>query len=162
MPLFYIFMFLAMILAGMILFTRNVLYCAYLLAGSLLCLAALFVFAGSPFVAVTQILVYVGGILVLIIFGVMLTNRIEGRSVLTENRNVFSGVLVGIGMLVLLLKIFMSVNYPLIEITREATISGLGIKLLTDYLLAFEAIAMLLLAAIIGAAVMAKEETKDP
>ena len=67
MSILYVFMFLAIISGALILITRNILYCAYLLAICLLSVGAMYVFAGNTFLAVSQILVYVGGVVVLIV-----------------------------------------------------------------------------------------------
>ena len=77
---FYGFSALAIGAALTILFTRNVMYAALCLFIALLGVAALYVLAGADFLAITQLLIYVGGVLVLLIFGVMLTHRAERES----------------------------------------------------------------------------------
>ena len=74
---FYSFGGLAVIMALIILLTKNVMYAATALLFAFLGVAAVYVLAGSPFLAVTQILLYVGGVLILVLFGVMLTKRNE-------------------------------------------------------------------------------------
>ena len=58
-----------------IMFTKNILYAALALMTTFLSMAVIFIFLGAEFVAITQILVYVGGILILLVFGIMLTNK---------------------------------------------------------------------------------------
>jgi NADH-quinone oxidoreductase subunit J len=72
---FFGFVTLIGISALALLGTRKVLYAAISLLLILLGISALYVFAGADFLAVTQIIIYVGGILVLLLFGIMLTNR---------------------------------------------------------------------------------------
>src|SRR5690606_28039474 len=93
--LFYFFACITVLSALMVLWTKNVLYAAFSLIITFMGVAAMYVFAGADFIAVAQILIYVGGILVLIIFGVMLTNRLLGQSVNTESHNRFMGYLIG-------------------------------------------------------------------
>ncbi|NJM93638.1 MAG: hypothetical protein HC842_02315 [Cytophagales bacterium] len=78
---FYLFYGLSIVSAIFVAFTRHVLHAAFALMACFLGLAALFVFAGAEFLAVVQIMVYVGGVLVLLVFGVMLTTRLEGKPV---------------------------------------------------------------------------------
>src|SRR5436190_10076770 len=96
--MFYSFEILAVLSAIGILFIRNVFYGALLLLVCLLSLAAIYVLAFAEFIAVSQILIYAGGILVLIIFGIMITSRISGKSLVVGNNNVFAGLLAGISI----------------------------------------------------------------
>jgi NADH-quinone oxidoreductase subunit J len=105
---FYGFSALAIGAALTILFTRNVMYAALCLFIALLGVAALYVLAGADFLAITQLLIYVGGVLVLLIFGVMLTHRAERESsqkaniVLTTHLNRFWGALIALSIFGLL------------------------------------------------------------
>ena len=93
--IFYFFEALTAAAAIGILFVRNVFYAALLLLVCLLSVAGIYVMAFAEFIAVTQILVYVGGILVLIIFGIMLTSRISGKPLVVTNRYWFAALLTG-------------------------------------------------------------------
>src|SRR6188768_2149670 len=93
--LFYSLEVLAFASALCILFTKNVFYAALLLIICLLSIAGIYIMANAEFLAVTQILIYAGGVLVLIIFGVMLTTRISGKPLVVKNDNWFAGSLVG-------------------------------------------------------------------
>lgn len=165
MIIFYIFAALLVLSALLMLFTKNVIYAAFLLIITFLSVAAIFVFMLADFVAITQVLVYVGGILVLLIFGVMLTNRLSGEPIITENHNIFTGSLIGFSFFALLLYnikvadftsqewINKSVSSNSTDIT--STIKALGINFMSDYILPFELTAILLLIALIGAAYIA-------
>jgi NADH:ubiquinone oxidoreductase subunit 6 (subunit J) len=166
--IFYTFAAMVIISAMMILFTRNVLYAAFLLIVTLLGVAALYVFAGADFLAITQILVYVGGILVLMIFGVMLTNKISGQAVTAGGQHYFWGALIGSSLFGLLAYTILQVNFGKLEwiqqaeveeqVIQKSTIQTIGIKLMTDYVLPFEVAGILLLVALIGAAFIAKQQ----
>jgi len=166
--IFYIFAGFAILSAAMILFTRNVLYAAFLLIISFLGVAAVYIFAGADFLAITQVMVYVGGILVLMIFGVMLTNKISGQAVLTQGQHQFWGAIIGLSLFGLLSFAILQVNFQSLAWIQEAqstkglvessTVKQLGVLLMTDYVLAFELAGILLLLALIGAAFIAKRQ----
>ncbi|MGC1240117.1 MAG: NADH-quinone oxidoreductase subunit J [Chryseosolibacter sp.] len=151
--LFYFFMLLAALSAGAILFSRNVFKSALFLLTTLLAVAALYVLSFAEFLAVTQILIYAGGILVIIIFGIMLTTRISGRPLIVENTNIFGGIIAGLSLLWLLAAYLPSLPSDSIGVTPE-NISVVGLVLFRDYSLPFEIAGILLLVALVGAAVI--------
>ena len=73
---FYLICLITVVSAGMVAFSRNIIYSAFSLLGTFMGVAGIYVFLGADFVAAVQVLIYVGGILVLILFAVMLTHRI--------------------------------------------------------------------------------------
>src|SRR6202158_6411924 len=83
---FYLVAALTVVSAAGVAFSRNIVYSAFALMGSFMGVAGLYVFLAADFVAVIQVLIYVGGILVLILFAVMLTHRIA--DVRVSNRSV--------------------------------------------------------------------------
>jgi len=152
--LFYFFVTLAAAAAGGILFSKNVFKSALLLLVALLSVAALYVLSFAEFLAVTQILIYAGGILVIIIFGIMLTTKISGRPLVVENRHIFSGALAGVGLFVVLTRYL-----PLLPKYGEnglspTNIDVIGFTIFSLYALPFEIAGILLLVALIGAAVV--------
>ncbi|MGB0523553.1 MAG: NADH-quinone oxidoreductase subunit J [Flammeovirgaceae bacterium] len=160
---FYFFGGTALLAAIFILINRNVLYNAFFLLLSFLSIAAIYVFAGADFIAVTQIMVYVGGILVLLIFGVMFTNRQKQQAgVAVEHKNQLLGLLLGMGLFIFLaygIKQTTFENTPLQ--TAQTKIPELGVGLMTTYLIPFELAAILLLAALIGAALIAWKGSQE-
>lgn len=160
--LFYFFEVIAAGAAGALLFVRNVFYGALLVIAVLLALAGLYILAFAEFVAVTQILVYAGGILVVIIFGIMLTTRLGGKPLVIEHARSVSATLVGLaffGTLVYLLSRETFEAHPAKAAASTAldTTQTLGVSLMSDYVLPFETAGILLLMALIGAAVIASE-----
>jgi NADH:ubiquinone oxidoreductase subunit 6 (subunit J) len=162
--LFYAFAALTLAAALVILFTRNLLYAAFSLIFCFLGVAAIYVLSGADFLGVTQIVIYVGGVLILLIFGVMLTNRISAGPVLTGLHNQFLGYLLPFGLLVLLLGTLGQLALPDWAmraeesggIVQESTVAPIGYQLMTQYVLAFELAGLLLLLALIGAALLAR------
>jgi len=165
--IFFVFAAITVGGASFLLFTKNVLYAAYSLLLTLLGVAGLYVFAGADFLAVSQIMIYVGGILVLLIFGIMLThNKDSQRSsnqlnkISVSHHNVFWGVFVTILLFLAYLKVILEANFHIIskQINTESSVKKIGINLVTDYVFAFEIVGILLLAALIGAVYLAKKE----
>ena len=161
---FYIFSGIAIISALFILFSRNLIYAAFALFLTFLGVAALYVLAGADFLAVTQIMVYVGGILILLIFGIMLTQKADKESISsTPNRVMvsitrqFSGFLVGTGLFGFVSYIIATSNFKMTGETNisRSTLKTIGVELMTSHLLPFEIAAILLLVALIGAAYLA-------
>ncbi|MCG8390610.1 MAG: NADH-quinone oxidoreductase subunit J [Cytophagales bacterium] len=159
--LFYSFAFIAIISAFFILFTNNVLHAALALIITFLGVTALYVFAHAEFLAVTQIMIYVGGIVVLIIFGVMLTNKAGTSHYKTGSTHRFMGTLVAIGAMSMLIYGILKINFKAIEHVGQGGIEELGVGLMTGYVLPFELAAILLLVALIGAAVIAGQDLKN-
>ena len=153
---FYFFEVLAAVSALGILLVRNVFHGALLLVTCLLSLAGLYVIGFAEFVAITQILVYVGGVLILILFGIMVTSRIAGRPVISKNRLWITGIIPGVIILGTLIKFFSEVKLaePNEELTGR-TLEAIGISFMTEYLLQFEVAGVLLLVVLIGATITA-------
>lgn len=167
--LFYFFAALVVLSALLVLFTRNVLYAAFSLIFTFLGIAAIYVLAGADFIAITQIIVYIGGIMVLMIFGVMLTNKVGARAVSTRSHHLFWGLLLGIGMLAVLLTVIFRVDYLALDWIRYAmeqesqteqlsTVQSIGQLMMSRYVLPFELAGLLLLISLIGAAFIAKRQ----
>lgn len=159
--IFYVFAAVTILSALGILLVRNVLYGAFLLVLSFLGVAALYVLAGASFIGVTQLLIYAGGILVLMIFGLMLTNKIDGKAVLSETHNRFIGVAISAVIFILLFKTILSINFSLLghsvsALEEQNVIRQIGVRLMSEYLVPFEVVAVLLLIALIGAVALSE------
>jgi NADH:ubiquinone oxidoreductase subunit 6 (subunit J) len=154
--LHYIFLAVASIATVALLFARSVFYGALLLIITLLSLAGLYVLSFAEFLAITQILVYAGGILVVIIFAIMLTSHLNGKPLSVDHANHFAGGLVGATILGILI-FLIAEQFPIqtSPSLQNFSISVLGRLLLTEYALPFEVTGIVLLIALIGAAVVA-------
>jgi NADH:ubiquinone oxidoreductase subunit 6 (subunit J) len=151
--IFYFFMLLAALGAVGILFSNNVFKGAIYLLVSLISVAALYALSFAEFLAVTQILIYAGGIAVVILFGIMLTTRISGRPLVVKNTHQLSGGLVAVILFTLLLQYLPAL--PAWDRTLgPENISSIGLTLFSAYTLPFELAGLLLLLALIGAAVI--------
>ena len=141
--------------------SRSIVYSAFSLMGALLGVAAMFVLLGADFLGVVQLLVYVGGIIVLTLFAVMLTHRISDVNV--SNRAVGRAPgLIAVGVvLVWMLEVARRAKW----VVRgpgapEPTTYGIGNAFLTDFVLPFEIASIVLLAALVGAIVVSRKEVK--
>lgn len=149
--LFYFFIVVAGSAALYMVITKDLLHAALGLLLCLLSVAALFIFMGAEFLAITQILVYAGGVVVLIIFGVMLTQRIKGNSLVILQNYTVAGILVAAGFLFVFIKLFS--GKAIAERTAEtATVQQIGVTLLTEYALPIEISGILLLVCLIASA----------
>ena len=105
--------------------------------------------------AASQVIIYVGGILVLIIFGVMLTNKLDDPRLSNPSHNQLIAGIFCLLLLIFQFQIIFNTNWNLVDlIIRESTVNDIGRMLLSKYLLPFEVVSVLLLAALIGAAML--------
>jgi NADH-quinone oxidoreductase subunit J len=153
------------IAAGMIFFalnvvtSKNVVHAALSLVMVMAGAAAQYLLLGAEFVAVTQVLVYVGAVMVLFLFGVMLTRAKLGRDADLNNKNFLVGVPVALLLLgvmaFVLLDDFGDQRVPVSQTTSTQQVSD---SIFKPYLLPFWALSFVLLAAVIGAIVLARKD----
>lgn len=137
-------------------FFRNILHAALALLGTLGGMAGLYLFLGADFLGVAQILVYVGGILVMLLFAVLLTNRIgEVRvsNLALGRRTAVPVAAIGGGVLAALL---WRTPWPTTEAVPTPTTARLGDAFLREYLLPFELASIVLLMALVASMVLAR------
>ncbi len=159
---FYLLAGLAVVSALGVALSRNILYSGFALLGALLGVAGLYFFVGADFLGAAQLLIYVGGILVLILFAVLLTNKIGEVKVSNRSVGLVAG---GAGAALLagmLIQVALGTRWPLIEEAVAPTTARLGDALLSDYLLPFELASLVLLMALVGAMVIARRAAKEP
>ena len=138
---------------------RNVVHAALYLVVALLSVGATFLLLGAEFAGWVQILIYVGAIVILFLFGLMLTKAPIGRDTLDNTRR-WLGVLVALGVfagLVFLIQGAFPLDSERFEVFPSTT-EAVGESMFRDYVLPFEAISFLLLAALIGAIVLARKD----
>lgn len=156
---FYLFGAITILSALLVVTARNIVHSAFYLLFTFFGVAGLYVLLGADFIAIVQLMVYIGGILILLIFGVMLTSRITSVDIRTGTAHIIPAI-VGIGVLwgaitAMMLKTDWIVN-P--SVSMEPTILNIGRLLITDYVLIFELFGILLLIALIGAATIARRD----
>ena len=138
---------------------NQLIYSAISLLFTLFGIAGLYVFLWADFMTGIQLLVYVGGILTLIIFGIMLTNKISSARLSQTNMQQGIGSVVSLWLLIVLSLVISKTNwYSAFSSEPASTVDKIGTLLMTKHLLAFEGISLLLLGALIGAAILARKE----
>lgn len=156
-----VFMVFAAVSALGIVFTKNVLHAAMLLVAVLISLAAIFVLFQAEFVAVVQILVYAGGIVVLLAFGIMMTNRDRSGRPVSGSQMLVPAVIIAAFLMAFLPKIVGQFNFSTeLNKSNQSDVEIIGIGFMTEYLLAFELIAFILLAVLVGASFIGKKQTE--
>ncbi len=157
--IFYLFAAITLISALFVVSTRNIVYSAFYLLFTFFGVAGIYVLLGADFIAVVQIMVYVGGILILLLFGVMLTNKITNVEIRTGTVQLLPAA-IGIGIFmgaVVAVMIWTEWKLEPAQIPLTTT-KDIGHLLITDYVLIFELLGILLLIALIGAASIARRD----
>jgi NADH:ubiquinone oxidoreductase subunit 6 (subunit J) len=175
--LFYVMGFIAVASAVFVASTKSLVRSVFMFFITLFALAGLYVLALADFVAITQVVIYVGGILVLILFAFMLSGK-ETLNYISRQRRQFISIsnvpallLAGLFLIVLISMIFKvnanslawikkSTEYKNVITPDAAMTENIGVNLMTRYLLPFEAISILLMVALIGAAHLSRKEEK--
>ncbi len=164
--LFVVIAAMTMASAVLVIVQRSAVASAIFLIITLFCLAGIYLLLQAPFIAVIQILVYAGAIMVLFLFVIMLLNLEREKKIITRHRmqKVF-GVFLGIILLAQIGMVFNSVllegskgTFPPEKVAVLGNTQVVARLLFTDYLLPFEITSVLLLVAIIGAIVLAKRQ----
>jgi NAD(P)H-quinone oxidoreductase subunit 6 len=160
-----VFYLVAIVTVGsalMVAFSRNIIYSAFSLLGTFAGVAGLYVFLGADFVAAVQLLIYVGGILILILFAVMLTHRITDVEITNRAAGRIPALIVtGVFIYLLVQTVRETPWVKAKEIVYQPTTAIIGDLFLDSYLLPFELASLVLLAALIGAVVISRKEIKE-
>ena len=154
--------------ALMVVYSKNLMHACVFLLASFFGIAGLYACIGADFLAATQLVVYAGGVIILMLFSIMLTggtgnkvNRygLEKIPAMGNKKTYFIAGFTSIVSALILVKILMSVmsgSAPVSALTNEPTVERIGTILATDHILAFEISSVLLLGALVGAAVISR------
>lgn len=146
---------------GAVLF-RNLFHAGLALAAVLVTIAGIFVCVGAEFLGMVQILLYVGGVMTLIIYTIMLTGRLGAKDVSVQNsQGIFAAIAGGFFVFAIGRLIIRPGAWPQRESDSTAlplSVEDLGISLMTDYVFPFEVLGVLLFAVLIGAIVIARQD----
>ena len=173
--LFHLLGFVALASTYYVAVSKNLVRSVFMFFVTLFALAGLYVFALADFVAVTQIVVYVGGVLVLMLFAFMLTNKDTLNNLQQLNKGFVTvkrlpALLVAALFFVVISNAIIkakpdeqgwikaSVQNHNIILPTDETVNNIGVNLMTRYLLPFEVVSIVLLMALIGAAHLARKE----
>ena len=154
-------LFIMMGIAGIrVVTTRNVVHAALYLVATLLGAASIYVLLYAEFVAWVQVLVYVGAVVVLMLFGLMLTKAPIGSANFDNNQRLVAAICAGLVFAVTSFIMVEAFEGQEIDFTSTAgtKVENLGEAIFSIYVLPFEIVSLLLLAALVGAVVISRRD----
>lgn len=158
-PVFSLIAFVIIFAALMVVTLKNIFHCALFLILCLFSVAGIYILLEAELLAAVQILIYVGAVSILIIFAIMLTTQIASQKIIQSNEQVPVGLAISLCFLLAILASLPKNAWRLAESELPAdNISTIGRLLMTDFVLPFEVVSVVLLAAMIGAIVLARRE----
>ena len=160
-----VFLLLAGVMLGsalLVVLGRDIIRSALWLILSFAALAGIYGLLGSAFLAISQVLVYIGAIAVLILFAVMITQSKRGPARLVFNHQWWAGALAVAGLVVLMLISVLLTEWNASDEVQPADARDIALMLYDDYLFAFLALGVLLLAAVIGGLYLARRDDDMP
>lgn len=158
-PVFYLLAFVIIVAAMLVVTLKNIFHSALFLILTLFAVAGIYILLEAEFLAAVQVLIYVGAVAVLMIFAIMLTSQLTSTSIKQSNENVVIAFFICAGFLLSSLGSIPGTVWRLVETSLpENNTLALGKYLMTEYVLPFEVVSILLLAAMIGAIVLARRE----
>lgn len=156
-----VFAAFTIIAASVVAFSRNLIYSAFALLGVFAGVLGLYVLLSADFVAVIQFIIYIGGILVLVLFAVMLTTKIGERKLSNKSMAPWLAFICVAAFGVLMWEVVMHAKFNVASIqTFAPTTAAIGELLLKDYLLPFEIVSLVLVLVLVGAVALARREVK--
>jgi len=158
---FYFFAALTVASAAMVVFARSLIRSAFALLFTFFGVAALYAYLDADFLAATQMVIYVGGILVLILFGIMLTHKLYDLNIKTASVQIVPAVIAVLAVFGTLAFFMLRTEWFRGSTTLEGpTTAAIGHLLLKDFILPFEVASILLLIALIGAAMIVRRRSE--
>lgn len=155
---FWIIVAMTVISAGFVVLNKNLVHAAVALLFTFFGMAGLYAFLWADFMAGVQVMIYIGGILVLIIFGIMLTNKIRSVNISHSSVQKSAGAVVVVFILGLLTWMMLNTPWKILAASEPAsTVDRVGRLLMNEYLLPFEVASVLLLIALMGAAMLSRK-----
>jgi len=139
--------------------TKNLFHSVLWLALSLVSTAGIFLLLDAEFLAAVQVLLYAGGVITVVVFAIVVTEKLVGETISHTSKRLAGGGIVAAGIVAMVASVISRADVAILrpEATAEATRS-IGLLLLTKYLLPFELLAILLLAGLIAASYFARPE----
>ena len=153
---------LAVVLIGSalaVVLTKNLFHSVLYLALSLTTMAGVFLALDAEFLAAVQLLLYAGGVVTIVVFAIVVTERLVGERITQTSRSLLVGLVLAGALLIGLLRFLRGVDLPVerpvigVDVTR-----AIGQVLLTEFVLPFELLAVLLLVGLLGALYFARPE----
>jgi len=140
---------------------KNIFHSLLFLVLTFLGVAGIYLLLSADFLAAVQVLVYIGAITVLIMFALMLTSKLMAKRVSQTMEQWIVALPVTLGILVVLIRLVVLNPWGMKAAPAGPTTGIIGISLMTKYLLPFELASIVLLVAVVGAILLAKEDKSD-
>jgi len=139
--------------------TKNLFHSVLYLALSLTATAGVFLALDAEFLAAVQLLLYAGGVITIVVFAIVVTERLVGDRITQTSRHILAGLVLAGALLLALLRVLRGADLPVVRqvITVDVT-RTIGQVLLTEFVLPFELLAVLLLVGLLGALYFARPE----
>jgi NADH-quinone oxidoreductase subunit J len=150
-----------LIAATLVVTMRDIIRCGLAMIVCFLALAGIYVTLGAPMVAAAQVIVYIGAISVLILFAIMLTQDKAAPARLVFQTQAVPAAIASIIVAVLVALVAYGTNWGAVAAQVGTATTDLANLLFQNYVLVFEAVSVLLLAAVIGGVFLAKKERAD-
>ncbi len=154
---FYFMSSLLLLFALGTVISTNLIHSAFLMIGAFVAVAGLYLLLQADFLAMIQIWVYVGAIAVLMVFGIMLSRRGSLEESNLRNRYQWIGFFTAVTMFGLLASSILKSSFQVVPSATGSTVIQIANALIGDYVVAFEAIGILLLVAVVGAIIIGKD-----
>jgi NADH-quinone oxidoreductase subunit J len=139
--------------------SKNLFHAVLWLALALTGTAGIFLLLNAEFLAAVQLLLYAGGIITIVVFAIVVTERLVGERLSQTNRGVVSGALAAVALLGIIVSTLMQRELPSTPLPQLSDLTRLmGAQVLTTFVLPFELLALLMLVAMLGAIYFARPE----
>ena len=158
---FILLALLTIVPAVWVVFSPNIVHAGFALLFTLFGAAGLYAYMGADFIAVTQLMVYIGGVLVLVLFTVMMTRVTDGRRGNFGRDRYVPAAVFALAVFGLLYKTITAVQWGGSKTESLPTVAEVGTNFMTSYIFPFEYVSLVLLSAMIGAAILIRESKTD-
>ena len=153
---------LAVVLVGSalaVVLSKNLFHAVLWLALALTGTAGIFLLLNAEFLAAVQLLLYAGGIVTVVVFAIVVTERLVGERLTQTNRRIAASAVVSVAMLIAIVSSLLRQPFQLPTATPAVNATqAIGEAVLTRFVLPFELLALLMLAAMLGAIYFARPE----
>lgn len=156
----FLFLSLMSVTGGtLMLISKKVMHMMVALIFTFISIAGIYILLSAEFLAAVQVMVYSGAVAIIMIFGIMLTNH---KDTSKENAPLFKRLMVGISIFLFAISLYVGISHlkiPSSEVAlHENNTEKIGIALYSDYVIPFEIASLVLLVALIGAIIIAKND----
>jgi NADH:ubiquinone oxidoreductase subunit 6 (subunit J) len=152
----------AVVTSSIVAFHPNILYAAISLTLTLISVAGFYVVLGADFLAAVQLIIYVGGIIVVILFAIMMSENIYRARFLDQARKYMAPIIFSSALFWVLFKLISKTQFSLVvDPVRGPISASVGVALTTLYALPFEYVALFLLVGLVGAVIVARPDYKE-